>query len=60
MIQGQNDLITLPEDSRRYFDTIRAPQKEYFLLARTAHKPNPTMVEAQYMVLTTRVLKLVK
>lgn len=42
------------------FDSIRAPQKEYFLLPRTGHDHNPTMVEAQYKVLTSKVLPLLR
>jgi pimeloyl-ACP methyl ester carboxylesterase len=60
MLQGTEDLVTLPEVSRRYFDSISAPQKEYFLLPHVGHDPNPPMIEAQYNVLTTRVLPLLK
>lgn len=58
MIQGTEDLVTVPEVAKAYFDAIRAPRKEFFLIERTGHDPNPAMVETQYRVLKTRVLPL--
>jgi pimeloyl-ACP methyl ester carboxylesterase len=55
LVQGEDDLVTLPEVAKRYFDAISAPQKEYFLLPRTGHDPNPLMIEAQWRIVTTRV-----
>ena len=60
MVVGQHDLTTTPEVARRYFDAIKAPQKEYFLLPLTGHDPNPPMVEAQYNILKTRIAPLLK
>lgn len=60
MVQGAEDLLTPPAATRRYFDRISAPVKEYILLPRTGHDPNQTMVDAQYRVLKERVLPLVK
>jgi hypothetical protein len=37
----------MPEPSRRYFDFIQAPRKEYVLVPRTGHDPNPPMFNAQ-------------
>lgn len=55
MIQGEQDLVTTPDVARRYFDTIRAPRKEYFLLPATGHDPNPAMIEAQFNILKTLI-----
>lgn len=60
LLQGSEDLVTVPEVAKRYFDSIKAPQKEYFLVPAAGHDPNPPMVEAQYKVLETRVLPLLK
>jgi pimeloyl-ACP methyl ester carboxylesterase len=51
MVQGEQDLLTMPEPSRRYFDFIQAPRKEYVLVPRAGHDPNPPMVDAQYRML---------
>jgi len=59
LVQGAEDLVTVPDVAKRYFDTISAPAKDYVLLPRTGHDPNPIMVEAVYNVLKTRVLPLV-
>jgi pimeloyl-ACP methyl ester carboxylesterase len=60
MMVGEHDLTTTPEVAKRYFDSIRAPKKEYFLLPLTGHDPNPPMVAAQYDILTTRIAPLLK
>jgi pimeloyl-ACP methyl ester carboxylesterase len=59
MVQGEEDLVTVPEVAKRYFDTIRAPKKEYFLVPRTGHDPNPAMIETQFEILKTRVAPLI-
>lgn len=51
LLQGDEDLVTLPDISRAYFDDISAPAKTYVPLARTGHDPNPTMIEAQHQAL---------
>ncbi|CAH0246327.1 Proline iminopeptidase [Massilia sp. Bi118] len=51
MLQGEQDLLTMPAPSRRYFDFIQAPRKEYVLVPRAGHDPNPPMVDAQYAML---------
>ena len=60
MVVGEQDLTTTPEVAKRYFDAIKAPAKEFFLLPLTGHDPNPPMVEAQYNILTTRIAPLLK
>jgi pimeloyl-ACP methyl ester carboxylesterase len=51
MVQGEQDLLTMPEPSRRYFDFIQAPRKEFVLVPRAGHDPNPPMVDTQYRML---------
>jgi pimeloyl-ACP methyl ester carboxylesterase len=51
MVQGEQDLLTMPAPSKRYFDFIQAPHKEFVLVPRAGHDPNPPMVDAQYRML---------
>jgi pimeloyl-ACP methyl ester carboxylesterase len=51
MVQGEQDLLTMPEPSKRYFDFIQAPHKEFVLVPRAGHDPNPAMVDAQFKLL---------
>jgi pimeloyl-ACP methyl ester carboxylesterase len=51
MVQGAQDLLTMPAPSKRYFDFIQAPRKEFVLVPRAGHDPNPTMVDAQFTLL---------
>ena len=60
LLQGSEDLVTTAEVAKQYFDRIAAPKKEYRLLAKTGHDPNPTMIDAQFDILKTRVLPLVR
>ena len=55
MLQGQQDLLTMPEPSKRYFDFIEAPGKEFILKPRVEHDPNQLMLAAQYRLLRERV-----
>jgi len=60
LVQGTHDLTTTPAVAKRYFDAIKAPRKEYFLVPATGHDPNPPMVEAQYKILETLIRPMVK
>lgn len=50
LIQGEEDILTPKEMSKQYFDAIKAPKKEYFLLPKAAHGFNASVVEAQYKI----------
>jgi pimeloyl-ACP methyl ester carboxylesterase len=56
LVHGAEDLVATPEVARRYFDAIVAPRKEFVLVPKAGHDPNPALIEAQYRVLTQRVL----
>lgn len=60
LVQGTEDLTTTPAVAKRYFDAIKAPRKEYFLVPATGHDPNAPMVEAQYKILETLIRPMVK
>lgn len=55
MVQGQEDLLTMPEPSKRYFDFIQAPSKEFVIVPRAGHDPNQPMLDAQYRLLRERI-----
>lgn len=59
IIQGKEDLVTMPSVTKAYFDRIKAPVKKYILLDRVGHDPNPLMVDTQYRVLKTQIAPLV-
>ncbi|WP_170141429.1 alpha/beta hydrolase family protein [Flavobacterium aquicola] len=50
LIQGNEDILTPKESSKKYFDKIQAPKKEYFLLPKSAHGFNQSVVETQYKI----------
>jgi pimeloyl-ACP methyl ester carboxylesterase len=58
LVQGEEDLVTVPEVSKAYFDQIQAPEKAYVLLAKTGHNPNQTSIDAEFKLLKERVLPL--
>lgn len=50
LIQGNEDIMTPKENSKKYFDKIKAPKKEYYLLPKAAHGFNQSVVETQYKI----------
>lgn len=59
LLQGEHDLVTVPEVARRWFDGLKAPHKEFVLLPRTGHDQNPTMLRAQLALLREKAAPLV-
>jgi pimeloyl-ACP methyl ester carboxylesterase len=59
IIQGKEDLLTMPSVTKAYFDRINAPTKKYILLDKVGHDPNPLMVNAQFQVLKTQIAPLI-
>jgi len=58
IIQGSEDLVTTPEVTKRYFDGITAPAKEFVLVPRAGHDPNVAIVDAEFRILSQRVRPL--
>lgn len=50
LIQGNEDILTPKEMSKKYFDKLKAPKKEYFLLPKAAHGFNLSVLETQYKI----------
>ncbi|MFZ6746597.1 alpha/beta fold hydrolase [Undibacterium sp. JH2W] len=57
-VQGAEDLLTMPEITRLYVDSITAPKKEYIVVPRAGHDPNLPFIEAQLKLLNERVRSL--
>jgi len=58
IIQGSEDLVTMPHIAEQYFDDISAPQKEFMLLPRAGHDINSAMIDAMFKVMMERVRPL--
>lgn len=54
LVQGADDLVTVPEVARAYFDTIDAPAKQFVLLPKTGHDPNRAMTDSVHRLLKAR------
>jgi pimeloyl-ACP methyl ester carboxylesterase len=50
LIQGNEDILTPKEKTKKYFDKIKAPEKKYYLLPKAAHGFNLSVLEAQYKI----------
>lgn len=59
IVQGAEDLVTVPEIAKRYFDRIAAPDKQFVLVPRTGHDPNRAMLAAVH-ALITRAARLIE
>ena len=58
LFHGAEDLVTVPEVARRWFDSLSAPRKEFVLLPRTGHDHNRIMLSAQLALLRAQVAPL--
>jgi pimeloyl-ACP methyl ester carboxylesterase len=50
-VQGEEDLVTVPEVTKTYFNKISAPSKALVLVPKTGHGPNEASVAAEYQFL---------
>jgi pimeloyl-ACP methyl ester carboxylesterase len=50
LIQGEQDILTSKMITKPYFDKIKAPKKEYFLVPDAAHGHNQSIVDKQLEV----------
>src|SRR5690606_6188193 len=50
-IQGEADILTSKEFTKPYFDQLKAPEKELFLVPDAAHGFNESVVKAQYKIM---------
>ena len=59
-VMGTQDLLTSPVIARQYFDSIRAPHKDFVLVQRAGHDPNQAVLDAQLSLLRDKVVPLIK
>lgn len=55
LIQGNEDLLTPKDKTEEYFKKIKAPEKKYYLLPKTAHGFNLSVLETQI-----KIFKIIK
>jgi pimeloyl-ACP methyl ester carboxylesterase len=55
ILQGQEDLTALPELAKAYFDSIKAPRKQFYLVPGTGHEPSATQLNLTFKVLIEQV-----
>ena len=58
MIQGQEDLVAVPELAKSYFDTIKAPRKRFYLVPGTGHEGSVAALSLMLNVLIGEVRPL--
>lgn len=59
-VEGAQDLLATPDVARRYYDSLKAPQKDMVILERAGHDPNQDVVDAEFKMLKERILPLTK
>lgn len=57
LVHGAEDILTVPEVARDYFDSIYAPEKRFILLPRSGHDPNAAAMDAVYELLKERAAR---
>jgi pimeloyl-ACP methyl ester carboxylesterase len=60
LMQGAEDLLTSPDVTQAWYDSLKAPSKALVLVPRVGHDPNGAMIDAQFKVLQDQVRPLVK
>ena len=60
LVHGAEDLVTTPEVARAYYERLAVPDKDFVLLPGVGHDTAAPLVEAQFRLLTERVLPLVR
>ncbi|HEY3815396.1 MAG TPA: alpha/beta fold hydrolase [Caulobacteraceae bacterium] len=59
-VQGDQDLTAVPELARRYFDSIEAPRKQFYLVPGAGHEPSVASLAQTLEVLRTQVRPLTR
>ena len=58
ILQGQEDLTALPELAKAYFDSIKAPRKQFYLVPGEGHEYSATGLAMVRKVLVEQVKPL--
>lgn len=59
-VEGAQDLLATPDVAQRYYDSLKAPQKDLVMLEHAGHDPNQDVIDTEYKILTERILPLTK
>jgi pimeloyl-ACP methyl ester carboxylesterase len=59
-VEGKQDLLATPDVAQRYYQRIKAPQKDLVLLEHAGHDPNQDVIDAEYKLLKERILPLAR
>lgn len=60
IVQGGADLTAPPELAKAYFDGIKAPHKQFFLVPGAGHQINTSMLDVTHKILLEQVRPLAK
>lgn len=60
LIQGEEDLLTVPEVTEAFYERIEAPAKALIRVPAAGHDPNVAMLKAQFDVLADRIAPRVR
>lgn len=58
IVQGEQDLTTLPQIAKAYLDGIAAPRKQFVPVAASGHEPSQASVDAAHKLLLEQVKPL--
>ncbi len=58
MIQGERDLTAIPALAKSYFDSIKAPRKQFYLVPGTGHEASAPSLELTQKVLEEQIRPL--
>jgi pimeloyl-ACP methyl ester carboxylesterase len=58
IVQGEQDLTAMPELAKAYFDSIKAPRKQFLLVPGTGHEPSVPSLSAVRKLLVEDVRPL--
>ena len=58
ILQGQEDLTALPDLAKAYFDDIKAPRKQFYLVPGTGHEPSAAQLDLARKVLVEQLRPL--
>ena len=58
IIQGQEDLTAVPEFAKAYFDSLKAPRKQFYSVPGTGHAPTVPELNLVLKILTDEVRPL--
>ena len=58
ILQGQEDLTAMPELAKAYFDSIKAPRKQFFLVPGTGHQPSAPQLNLALKILVEQIRPL--